>query len=46
VLAFWVSDKLFIERAYTLLLFTGVWAMMAGITAIIRAFEIRRLASD
>jgi uncharacterized membrane protein HdeD (DUF308 family) len=46
VLAIWVSDKLFIERAYTLLLFTGVWAMMAGITAIIRAFEIRRLASD
>jgi uncharacterized membrane protein HdeD (DUF308 family) len=46
VLAFWVSDKLFIERAYTLLLFAGVWAMMAGITAVVRAFEIRRLASD
>lgn len=46
VLAFWVSGEFFLERAYTLLVFTGVWAMMAGITAIIRAFQIRQLASE
>jgi uncharacterized membrane protein HdeD (DUF308 family) len=41
VLAFWVSDKLFIQRAYTLLIFAGIWAMTNGIIAIIRAFAIR-----
>jgi uncharacterized membrane protein HdeD (DUF308 family) len=40
-LAFWVSDKLFIERAYTLLIFAGVWAMTSGVIAVIRAFQIR-----
>jgi uncharacterized membrane protein HdeD (DUF308 family) len=43
VIAFWVSDKLFIERAYTLLLFAGIWAMMNGVIAIIRAFQIREV---
>jgi uncharacterized membrane protein HdeD (DUF308 family) len=46
VLAFWVSGQFFLTRAYTLLVFTGVWALMAGITAIIRAFQIRQLGSD
>jgi uncharacterized membrane protein HdeD (DUF308 family) len=41
VLAFWVSDKLFIQRAYTLLIFAGVWAMTNGVIAIVRAFQIR-----
>jgi uncharacterized membrane protein HdeD (DUF308 family) len=41
VIAFWVSDKLFIQRAYTLLIFAGIWAMMNGIIAIVRAFQIR-----
>lgn len=41
VLAIWISDKLFVERAYTLLLFVGIWAMMNGVIAIIRAFQIR-----
>lgn len=41
VLAFWVSDKLFIERAYTLLIFAGIWAMTNGVIAIVRAFQIR-----
>jgi uncharacterized membrane protein HdeD (DUF308 family) len=40
VLAFWVSDQLFIERAYTLLIFAGVWAMTNGVIAIVRAFQI------
>ncbi|MBV9919121.1 MAG: DUF308 domain-containing protein [Solirubrobacterales bacterium] len=44
VLAFWVSDKLFIERAYTLLIFAGVWAMTNGVIAIVRAFQIREFA--
>ena len=42
LLAFWTSGQFFIERAYTLLVFAGIWALMQGITDIIRAFQIRR----
>ena len=42
MLAFWTSGQFFIEQAYTLLVFAGIWALMQGITDIIRAFEIRR----
>jgi uncharacterized membrane protein HdeD (DUF308 family) len=44
-LAFWVSGQFFLTRAYTLLVFAGIWAMMKGITDIVRAFQMRRLAS-
>ena len=45
VLAFWTSGQFFLERAYTLLIFVGIWALAKGITDIVRAFEIRKLAS-
>ena len=41
LLAFWTSGQFFIEKAYTLLVFAGIWALMQGITDIIRAFQIR-----
>ncbi len=44
-LAFWTSGQFFLERAYTLLIFAGIWALTKGITDIVRAFEIRKLAS-
>jgi len=43
ILAFWTSGQFFIEKAYTLLVFAGVWAMMQGITDIFRAFAVRSL---
>jgi uncharacterized membrane protein HdeD (DUF308 family) len=46
ILAFWVSGQFFLDRAVTLLVFAGVWAMIKGITDIIRAFQIRALASS
>ena len=46
VMAFWVSGQFFLTRAYTLLVFAGIWALMAGITDIVRAFQLRRVASD
>lgn len=46
VLAFWVSGQFLLERAYTLLVFAGIFALMAGITAIVRAFQMHRLASE
>jgi uncharacterized membrane protein HdeD (DUF308 family) len=43
VMAFWVSGQFFVVRAYTLLIFAGVWAMTTGIIHIVRAFQIREL---
>jgi uncharacterized membrane protein HdeD (DUF308 family) len=43
VLAFWTSGQFFIEKAYTLLIFAGIWALMKGITDIARAFAVRSL---
>ncbi len=43
VLAFWVSGQFFLIRAYTLLIFAGIWAMTTGIIEIVRAFQIREL---
>jgi uncharacterized membrane protein HdeD (DUF308 family) len=40
---FWVSGQFFLTRAYTLLVFVGVWAVMAGTVDIVRAFQIRKL---
>jgi uncharacterized membrane protein HdeD (DUF308 family) len=43
VLAFWTGGQFFIEKAYVLLVFAGIWALMQGVTDIIRAFQIRKL---
>lgn len=41
VLAFWTSGQFFIEKAYMLLVFAGIWALMHGFTDIVRAFQFR-----
>jgi len=46
VLAFWVSGQFFLDRAATLLVFAGVWALMKGITDIVRAFQMRQLGES
>ena len=43
ILAFWTSGQFFIEKAYVLLVFSGIWALMHGVTDIVRAFQVRRL---
>jgi uncharacterized membrane protein HdeD (DUF308 family) len=43
VLAFWTGGQFFIEKAYVLLVFAGIWAMLHGVTDIVRAFQIRKL---
>jgi uncharacterized membrane protein HdeD (DUF308 family) len=45
VLAFWTSGEFFLERAATLLVFVGIWAAVKGVNDVVRAFEIRKLAS-
>jgi hypothetical protein len=43
VLAFWTSGQFFIDKAYVLLVFAGIWALMHGVTDLIRAFAVRSL---
>ena len=43
VIAFWVGGQFFIDKVYLLLIFAGIWALMHGITDIVRAFQIRKL---
>ena len=46
VLAFWVSGQFSVVRAYTLLIFAGIWAMTTGIIDIVRAFQIREVGQE
>jgi uncharacterized membrane protein HdeD (DUF308 family) len=46
ILAFWTEGEFFLEKAATLLVFAGIWALMHGITDTIRAFQIRAYAAD
>jgi hypothetical protein len=43
ILAFWTAGQFFIDKAYVLLVFAGIWALMQGLTDIVRAFQIRKL---
>jgi uncharacterized membrane protein HdeD (DUF308 family) len=43
ILAFWTGGQFFIEKAYVLLVFAGIWALMQGVTDIVRAFQVRKL---
>lgn len=42
-LAFWTSGQFFIEKAYVLLAFAGIWALLHGVGDIVRAFMVRSL---
>jgi uncharacterized membrane protein HdeD (DUF308 family) len=46
VLAFWTSGQFYLVRAATLLVFAGIWALMQGVTDIVRAFQVRKFAAD
>ncbi len=43
ILAFWTGGQFFIHKQYVLLAFAGIWALMHGITDVVRAFQIRKL---
>ena len=46
VMGFWTAGQFFIEKAYILLVFAGIWALMQGIIDIVRAFSIREVNQD
>jgi hypothetical protein len=41
VVAFWTSGQFLIDKAYLLLVFAGIWALMHGITDVAKAFSLR-----
>lgn len=41
-LGFWASGQFLATKAYTLLVFAGIWMLLHGITDIIKAFQIRK----
>jgi uncharacterized membrane protein HdeD (DUF308 family) len=43
ILAFWTGGQFFIEKAYLLLVFAGIWALMQGFIDLVRAFQIKKL---
>jgi uncharacterized membrane protein HdeD (DUF308 family) len=43
ILAFWTGGQFFIDKAYLLLVFAGIWALLHGVTDIVKAFQIRKL---
>jgi uncharacterized membrane protein HdeD (DUF308 family) len=43
ILAFWTGGQFFIDKAYTLLVFAGIWALFQGVGDLIKAFQIRSL---
>ena len=43
ILAFITSGQLFWEKQQLLLIFAGIWALMAGITDFVRAWQIKQL---
>jgi uncharacterized membrane protein HdeD (DUF308 family) len=45
-LAFWTSGQFFVEKAYVLLVFAGIWALMQGTTSIVRAFQVRAVRDE
>jgi uncharacterized membrane protein HdeD (DUF308 family) len=45
-MAFWTAGQFFVTKAYILLVFAGIWALMEGITSIVRAFEVRQLNKE
>jgi len=43
VLAFWSSAQFLTTKAYFLLLFSGIWALLHGVIDIVKSFEIRKI---
>jgi uncharacterized membrane protein HdeD (DUF308 family) len=46
IIAFWTAGQFFVEKAYILLVFAGIWALMQGVTDIMRSFAVRQLHEE
>jgi uncharacterized membrane protein HdeD (DUF308 family) len=45
ILGFWASGQFFATRAYTLLLFAGIWMLLHGVSDLVKAFQIRKVGA-
>lgn len=45
LLGFWAGGQFLTTQAYTLLIFTGIWALLHGISDIIKAFAIKQIGN-
>ncbi len=43
ILGFYTGGQFFVDKAYVLLVFAGIWSLLQGVTDIIRAFQIREI---
>lgn len=43
ILGFWTSGQFFIDKAYLLLVFAGIWALLQGIIHIAAGFAVRSM---
>jgi uncharacterized membrane protein HdeD (DUF308 family) len=43
IIAFWAGSQLLVTKVYTLLVFAGIWAMLHGITDMIKAFQVKKV---
>jgi uncharacterized membrane protein HdeD (DUF308 family) len=43
IMAFWTSGQFFLEKAYALLVFAGIWALLTAVKDFVRAFGLRSL---
>jgi uncharacterized membrane protein HdeD (DUF308 family) len=46
IVGFWAAGQFFIGKAYILLVFAGIWALIEGINDIVRAFAVRQLHEE
>jgi Short repeat of unknown function (DUF308) len=44
-LGFWAGGQFLATKAYTLLIFAGIWMLLHGITDIVKAFQIRKVGA-
>jgi uncharacterized membrane protein HdeD (DUF308 family) len=42
-LGFWAGGQFFATKAYLLLVFTGIWLLLHGVSDIVKAFQIRKV---
>jgi len=45
ILGFWAAGQFFATRAYTLLLFAGIWMLLHGVSDLVKAFQIRKVGT-
>jgi uncharacterized membrane protein HdeD (DUF308 family) len=41
IIGFWAGGQFLFDKAYMLLVFAGMWALMRGLLDIVRAFQVR-----